>query len=99
MAMVKQLYSAWYDVFNNTLLPLMITTHQPKWYSSSDNLRVVNVVYFRKETGVLGGPWIIGMIDTAIRYRDNHVREVDIHYHNFTENAHRTTRSDALHAH
>ena len=28
MARVEQLYSAWYDVFYDTLLPLMITTHQ-----------------------------------------------------------------------
>ena len=53
------------------------------------------VVYFRKETGVLAGPWIIGMIDTAIRGLDNHVREVDIRYQNSTENTHRTTRRSA----
>ena len=51
MARVEQLYSAWYEVFNDTLLPLMITAHQPKW----------------KETGILAGPWTIGMVDTAIR--------------------------------
>ena len=28
MAKVEQLYSAWYDVFYDTLLPLTITTHQ-----------------------------------------------------------------------
>ena len=28
MAKVEQLYSAWYDVFYDTLLPLMITAHQ-----------------------------------------------------------------------
>ena len=38
MARVEQLYSAWYDVFNDTLLPLMITAHQPKGYSSNDNI-------------------------------------------------------------
>ena len=47
MARVEQLYSAWYDVFNNTLLPLMITDHQSKSYSSSDDLRVGDVVFFR----------------------------------------------------
>ena len=73
----------------------MIATQQPKWYSSDNNLKVGDVVYFRKETGVLAGPWIIGMIDTAIRSRDNLVREVDIRYQNSTENTHRTTRRSA----
>ena len=40
------------------------------------------MVYFRKETRALAGPWIVGMIDTDIRGRDNHVREVDIRYQN-----------------
>ena len=92
MARVDQLYKAWYGVFNDTLLPLMITAHQPKWYSSSDNLKGGDVVYFRKESGVLSGPWTIGMVDTAIRGRDDHVREVDIRYQNSTENKHRITR-------
>ena len=35
------------------------------------------------------------MIDTAIRGRDNHVREVEIRYQNSTENTHRTTRRSA----
>ena len=56
----------------------MITAHQPKWFSASDNLKGGDVVYFRKETGVLAGPWTVGTIDTAIRGRDEHVREVDI---------------------
>ena len=92
MARVDQLYKAWFDVFNDTLLPLMITAHQPKWYSSSDNLKGGDVVYFRKESGVLSGPWTIGMVDTAIRGRDDHVREVDIRYQNSAENKHRITR-------
>ena len=50
------------------------------------------MVYFRKETGVLARPWTVGTIDTAIRGRDEHVREVDIRYQNPTENAHRITR-------
>ena len=70
MERVDKLYKAWFDVFNDTLLPLMITAHQPKWYLASDNLKGGDVVYFRKETGVLFGPWTVGMIDTAIRGRD-----------------------------
>ena len=92
MARVEQLYSAWYDVFNDTQLPLMSTAYQPEWYSSDDNLKVGDVVYFRKETGVLAGPWTIGMVDTAIRGQDDHVRELDIRYQNSAENKHRITK-------
>ena len=69
MERVDKLYKAWFDVSSDTLLPLMITAHQPKWYSASDKLKGGDVVYFRKETGVLAGPWTVGTIDTAIRGR------------------------------
>ena len=38
MARLRQLYSAWHDVFNNTILPLIITATQPKGCPSNDNI-------------------------------------------------------------
>ena len=74
MERVNKLYEAWFNVFNATLLPLMITAHQPKWCTASDDLKSGAVVYFRKETGALNCPWTVGTIDAAIRGRVNHQR-------------------------
>ena len=38
MARLRQLYSAWYNVLNETILPLMITAPQPKGCPSNDNI-------------------------------------------------------------
>ena len=43
MARLSQLYSAWHDVFNDTILPLMITSPQPKWCPSNDNIVTLGV--------------------------------------------------------
>ena len=62
MERVDKLYKAWFNVFNDQLLPLLITAHQPKWYSASDNLKGGDVVYFRKATFVLSRPWTVHRI-------------------------------------
>ena len=43
------------------------------------------MVYFRKSTGAIKGPWSMGLVDSLERGRDNIVRQVTVRYFNASE--------------
>ena len=59
---VHELYCAWFDVFNDTRLPQLISQTAPKWYHHDRDLALGDVVYFRKTEGPIKGPWTMGMV-------------------------------------
>ena len=84
---VKELYTSWFRVLNDTLLPQLIAQTAPKWYNHDRDLTTGDVVYFRKVEGPIKGPWTMGMVDSVLKGRDLLIREVRIRYHNADNNA------------
>ena len=79
---VEEIYEAWFKVYNDSLLPQLISQTAPKWYNHDKDLAVGDVVYFRKTEGPIAGPWTMGMVDNVLKGRDLLIREVRVRYHN-----------------
>jgi hypothetical protein len=79
---VEELYTSWFRVFNDTLLPQLLAQQAPKWYNHDRDLTTGDVIYFRKVEGPIKGPWTMGMVDTVLKGRDLLIREVRVRYHN-----------------
>ena len=80
---VQELYECWFKIFNDSLLPQMISQTAPKWYNGDSDIAVGDVVYFRKSEGsAIKGPWTMGMVEKALKGRDLLIREVTIRYYN-----------------
>ena len=58
---VEETYRAWYSIWLNTLVPKLL--HTPKWFKASQELKVGDLVFFRKTESSLDGKWVVGMID------------------------------------
>ena len=84
MVKVEKLYDAFYRIWNDVVLPTLIP--QPKWYTSSPELKVDDVVYFRKSESDLESKWTVGQVDTIERSKDGAVRRANIRYYNYGEN-------------
>ena len=84
---VGELYEKWFMVFNDSLLPQLISQTAPKWYNHDRDLAQGDVVYFRKSEGPIKGPWTMGMVDSVLKFRDLLIREVRERYHNADQTA------------
>ena len=84
MINVEKLYDAFYKIWNVAVLPRMIP--QPKWFRSSKELKVEDVVYFQKSEGDLTSKWTVGQVHSVERSSDGVVRRAVIRYHNHGEN-------------
>ena len=91
MQRVQDLYAAWFFIFNDALLPNLIGSHQPKWYHHDQELKPGDVVLFKKDSGLLAGPWVMDMVDEVVKDRHGLIREVGIRYTNFSESTPRLT--------
>ena len=70
---------------------------RPKWFDSSKDLAIGDLVYFQKEDGVLGKAWIIGRIEQVVKSgRDQKIRRVVIKYQNRDEDYPRFTDRTVL---
>mgnify|MGYP001263241085 FL=1 len=77
---VNECYEAWFQVWNTSVIPTLIP--QPKWYKESGEIKVEDVVYFRKVANELSSTWTVGQIESVTRRKDNIVRRVEVRYHN-----------------
>ena len=77
---VEETYIAWYRIWLETLVPKLMFT--PKWFRSDKELKAGDLVYFRKSESALDGKWVVGMVDSVERSRDNIIRMVTIKYFN-----------------
>ena len=77
---VERAYRLWYRVYNDTLVPQYLMEQQPKWFDTSKDLVVGDVVFFRK-----------GTIFEIVKSSDKIIRRVTVKYTNPTEEAPRFT--------
>ena len=89
MVKIENLYNAFFKVWNVSVLPTLIP--QPKWFKSSPEVKVNNVVYFQKSENDLNSKWTVGQIDSVQRSKDGAVRRAYVRYYNYGEDAHRIT--------
>ena len=86
---VVKTYEAWYKVWSDSYIPKLM--FKPKWFNSDSDLKLGDLVYFRKSESDLGAPWILGTVAALEWSRDEKIRKVTIKYRNATEAQDRTT--------
>ena len=77
---VQQTYDAFYRIWNTSVVPKLVP--QPKWYKDSPEVKVDDVVFFKKVENELSSEWTVGQVDSVVRGRDGAVRRVTVRYHN-----------------
>ena len=77
MDKVKETYEAWFRVWRDTWVPKLIRA--PKWYNSTGDLDVDDLVYFKRVASELGHSedgWVLGQVDKVERGDDSKIRRV-----------------------
>ena len=75
---IQEKYNIWYDVWNSSYLPKMLNF--PKWYDSSENLVLGDVVYFKLCESKMSATWRLGKVEQVKLGSDGFVHEVDVSY-------------------
>ena len=84
MKRVEKSYSAFFKIWNTSLIPKLIKMN--KWYDTKDQLKVGDLVYFKKEDSELSSTWTIGKVSEVEKSKDGLVRRAWVQYQNFGEN-------------
>ena len=77
---VHETYEAWFQIWNTSVIPTLIP--QPKWYRDSGEIKVEDVVFFRKVANEMSSSWTVGQIESVTKSKDGVVRRVEVRYHN-----------------
>ena len=64
---------------------------QPKWFKSEKNLKIGDIILFRKHESVLSNTYQYGRIESVETSRDGLIRKAKVAYRNFNENVVRST--------
>ena len=83
MKINQKIYDAWFEAWLLSHLPLL--TYQPKWFVTSHNLQVGDVVLFLKEDSRLQSKYQYGIVDSIVTDQDGIIRKAKIKYRNNTE--------------
>ena len=75
---IEHKYSTWYQIFNDTYLPLIMQCK--KWHFSHENLIMGDVVYFKLTESKMGQNWRVGKVEGVKTGSDGYVRQVIITY-------------------
>ena len=87
---VIKAYEAWFRIWSDSYVPKLL--FKPKWFRDEVDLKIGDLVYFKKSDTELGdGTWIFGKISGIDRSRDNLIRKVTVKYRNAGENHDRET--------
>ena len=86
---VGKLYDAFFKVWNIVMIPRLIP--QPKWFKSSPDIKIDDVVYFQKTEGDLSSHWTVGQVHDFIKSKDKKIRRVSVRYFNAGEDGPRFT--------
>ena len=90
LADIDKKTEAWFRLWVDTYVPRLL--EQKKWFKSDKDLMVDDVVIFQKEESAMGPKdWTMGVVDEAIKSRDDLVRRVIIRYQNHNEEQTRYT--------
>ena len=76
MKKVEEGYALWFRVFNETLVPLLV--QQPKWFKSSQDLKVGDLVFFKKKDNILLNKLTIGIVEEVDKSKDGLIRRVEV---------------------
>ena len=80
---VEELYKAWFEIWNVSMLPKMIP--QPRWFKDSKMVKQGDVILFKKVDNDLSSDWTLGHVESVVRSKDGAVRRVEVRYHNQNE--------------
>ena len=79
MSKVEELYDSFFKLWNVVCIPRLL--QQVKWFKSSPEIKVDDVIYFQKVDNVLSQKWSIGQVDSVVRSKDGVIRRVNVRYH------------------
>ena len=89
MKKVEKAYSLFYELWNVTMIPKLMRMH--KWFDGKAELKVGDIVYFRKVEGELSSKWTVGKVSDIEKGRDGVVRRCTVQYQNASEEQPRYT--------
>ena len=89
MKRVEKGYSAFFKIWNTSLIPKLMKMN--KWHDTKDQLKVGDIIYFKKEDSELSSTWTVGKVSEVEKSKDGLVRRVWVQYQNFGENSPRFT--------
>ena len=84
------IFRVWFKAWLVSCVPVLI--EQPKWFKTSTNLQVGDVVLFLKNEKELETQYQYGMVSKVYPGNDGLIRSVDVDYQNHNENVRRTTK-------
>ena len=87
MSEIEKKYQFWYEIWNTDYIPLI--ARRQKWFSSDDDLKENDIVYFKLTTSAIASRWHIGKVEYVIPSRDMKARKVGISYKHDTEDGSR----------
>ena len=83
MSKVESLYEAFFKTWNVVMIPRLIP--QPKWFKTTKEVKIDDVVYFQKQENDMSSDWTMGQVDSITRSKDGVVRRVVVRYFNSSE--------------
>ena len=89
MKKIEKAFNIFYNLWNESMIPKLMKA--PKWYDSKENLKIGDIVYFRKVENELSSSWTLGKVVDFVRSKDGIVRRVTIEYQNTSESHKRET--------
>ena len=89
MEKVEKAYTLFYRLWNITMVPRLMKMH--KWFDGKAEIKVGDIVYFRKVESELSSKWTVGRVTEVVKGRDEVARRVTVQYQNSNENLPRFT--------
>ena len=87
---IQKAYDVFYKVWNTSMIPMLMKTHG-KWLNGSDELKVGDLVFFRKTENELSSEWTVGKVFDVEVSKDGTVRRANVRYQNANESFPRYT--------
>ena len=85
----SDVFDAWWEAWLTSAVPKLVA--QPKWFRNDRDIKVGDVVLFKRTEGALSGEYRYGMVDEVSRGSDDRIRSVTIWYRNQNEEVTRKT--------
>ena len=85
----SDIFNAWWEAWLTSAIPKLVP--QPKWFRNDEDIKVGDVVLFKRTEGSLAGEYKYGMVDEVHRGDDDRIRSVVLRYKNASEEIERKT--------
>ena len=85
----SDIFDSWWEAWLTSAVPKLVA--QPKWFKNDEDIKVGDVVLFKRTEGSLAGEYKYGMVDEVHLGADNRIRSVVIRYKNSNEEVERKT--------